>query len=105
MFDDMISTAGTVCEAAKMVMEHGAKDVIASATHAVLVGLAMERINDAPISRVVVTDTIPNGTRTAPIEHKLVRLTVTKLLGEAVHRIHHDMSVSALFRRGADTKR
>jgi phosphoribosylpyrophosphate synthetase len=54
---------------------------------------------------VVVTDTIPNGTRTAPIEHKLVRLTVTKLLGEAVHRIHHDMSVSALFRRGADTKR
>jgi ribose-phosphate pyrophosphokinase len=105
MFDDMISTAGTVCEAAKMVMEHGAKDVIASATHAVLVGLAMERINDAPISRVVVTDTIPNGTRTAPIEHKLVRLTVAKLLGEAVHRIHHDMSVSALFRRGADTKR
>jgi len=105
MFDDMISTAGTVCEAAKMVMEHGAKDVIVSATHAVLVGLAMERLCESPISQIVVTDTIPNGQRTAAINHKLVRLTVAKLLGEAVHRIHHDMSVSALFRRGADTKR
>jgi ribose-phosphate pyrophosphokinase len=105
MFDDMISTAGTVCEAAKMVMEHGAKDVIVSATHAVLVGLAMERLGESPISQIVVTDTIPNGQRTASIQHKLVRLTVAKLLGEAVHRIHHDMSVSALFRRGADTKR
>lgn len=105
MFDDMISTAGTVCEAAKMVMEHGAKDVTASATHAVLAGIAMERLNAAPISQVVVTDSIPDGQRTAPIQHKLVRLTVAKLLGEAVHRIHHDMSVSALFRRGADTKR
>lgn len=105
MFDDMISTAGTVCEAAKMVMANGAKDVIVGATHAVLVGLAMERLNESPISQVVVTDTIPNGQRTAPIAHKLVRLTVAKLLGEAIHRIHHDMSVSALFRRGADVKR
>jgi ribose-phosphate pyrophosphokinase len=105
MFDDMISTAGTVCEAAKMVMANGAKDVIVGATHAVLVGLAMERLNESPISQVVVTDTIPNGQRTAPIAHKLVRLTVARLLGEAIHRIHHDMSVSALFRRGADVKR
>ena len=105
MFDDMISTAGTVCEAAKMVMANGAKDVIVGATHAVLVGLAMERLNESPISQVVVTDTIPNGQRTAQIGHKLVRLTVAKLLGEAIHRIHHDMSVSALFRRGADVKR
>jgi len=105
MFDDMISTAGTVCEAAKMVMHHGAKDVIVSATHAVLVGLAMERLGESPISQIVVTDTIPNGQRTAAIAHKLVRLTVAKLLGEAIHRIHHDMSISALFRRGADTKR
>jgi ribose-phosphate pyrophosphokinase len=105
MFDDMISTAGTVCEAAKMVMEHGATNVIASATHAVLVGMAMERLCEAPLTQVVVTDTIPNGSRTAPIAHKLVRLTVARLFGDAVHRIHHDMSVSALFRRGADTKR
>lgn len=105
MFDDMISTAGTICEAAKMVMNNGAKDVIASATHAVLVGMAMQRLNESPISQIVVTDTIPNGQRTAAIEHKLVRLTVAKLLGEAVHRIHHDMSVSALFRRGAEGTR
>lgn len=105
MFDDMISTAGTVCEAAKMVMANGARDVVASATHAVLVGMAMQRLNESPISRVVVTDTIPNGQRIAPIAHKLVRLTVARLLGEAVHRIHHDMSVSALFRRGAEGKR
>ena len=105
MFDDMISTAGTVCEAAKMVMEHGAKIVISAATHAVLVGLAMERLSEAPISQIIVTDSIPNGQRLAPIAHKLTRLTVAKLLGEAVHRIHHDMSISALFRRGADVKR
>ncbi len=105
MFDDMISTAGTVCEAAKMVMQNGAKGVIASATHAVLVGMAMQRLNDSPISQIVVTDTIPDGQRTSPIAHKLVRLTVAKLLGEAVHRIHHDMSVSALFRRGAEGTR
>jgi len=105
MFDDMISTAGTVCEAAKMVMANGAKDVIAAATHPVLVGMAMQRLNESPISKVVITDTIPNGQRTAAIAHKLVQLTVSKLLGEAVHRIHHDMSVSALFRRGAEGKR
>lgn len=105
MFDDMISTAGTVCEAAKMVMENGARNVIAAATHAVLVGMAMERLSSAPITQVVITDTIPNGQRTAPIADKLVRLSVAKLFGEAIHRIHHDMSISALFRRGADTKR
>jgi ribose-phosphate pyrophosphokinase len=102
MVDDMISTAGTVCEAAKLMKDHGAKDVIVAATHAVLVGLAMDRLNSAPISRVIVTDTIPNGERLQPIEHKLQLLTVSRLLGEAVHRIHHDMSVSALFRRGVE---
>ncbi|MCA9284345.1 MAG: ribose-phosphate pyrophosphokinase [Phycisphaerales bacterium] len=105
MFDDMISTAGTVCEAAKLVMAHGAVDVISAATHPVLVGLAMQRLVEAPISRVIVSDTIPNGVRTAPIADKLEILTVATLLGEAVHRIHHDQSVSALFRGGAETKR
>lgn len=102
MVDDMISTAGTVCEAAKLVKDHGAAKVISAATHAVLVGLAQDRLNNAPISRVVVADTIPNGNRLAPLEHKLQVLTVSRLLGEAVHRIHHDMSVSALFRRGVE---
>ncbi|MFO0829992.1 MAG: ribose-phosphate pyrophosphokinase [Phycisphaerales bacterium] len=105
MFDDMISTAGTVCEAARLVMEEGATDVIATATHAVLVGLAMERLAQSPISQVVVTDTIPGGARLQPLADKLHTLSVAKLLGEAVHRIHHDQSVSALFRSGIGTKR
>ena len=94
----MISTAGTMCEAAKLVMKHGAKDVIAGATHAVLVGLAMERLSDSPISKVVVTDTIPCGSRCAPIQDKLVELSVAELLGEAINRIHNDQSVTSLFR-------
>ena len=105
MFDDMISTAGTVCEAAKLVMEKGAKDVIAACTQPVFVGLAMERLRESPISRIVTTDTIPGGTRTKPIEHKLEVLSVAVLIGEAIHRIHHDQSISALFRGGVAIKR
>jgi len=105
MFDDMISTAGTVCEAARLVKDHGATDVVVSATHPVLVGMAMERIADSPISRVNVCDTIPAGNRYGAIEDKITVLSVAKLLGEAVHRIHHDQSVSAMFRTGVGTKR
>jgi ribose-phosphate pyrophosphokinase len=105
MVDDMISTAGTMCEAAKLVMKFGARDVVAAATHPVLVGLAMERLSESPISRVVVTDTIPTGQRCAPIEQKIVELTVAELLGEALHRIHHNMSVSSLFRKDGGGKR
>ena len=105
LIDDMITTAGTVCEAAKVVMEHGATDVICAATHAVLVGPAVERLGAAPISRIIVTDTIPNHQRTEAIRDKLVQLSVAHLLGKAVHRIHHDLSVSALFRESVGTKR
>ncbi len=105
MVDDMISTAGTLCEAARVVTEHGAGDVICAATHAVLVGPAMERLAASPISRIIVTDTIPNGRRTDAIDDKLVHLSVAALLGKAVHRIHHDMSVSALFGESVGTKR
>ena len=102
MFDDMITTAGTICEAAKLVMAAGAKDVIASCTHPVLVGLAMERLQESPISKIIVTDSIPIGRRCKPIEHKLVELSVAELLGEAIHRIHHNQSVSSLFRKNAE---
>lgn len=99
MVDDLISTGGTICEAAKLVKAHGARDVIAACTHPVLVGLAMERLAEAPISRLIVTDTIPCGPRCRPLEHKLVELSVAELLGEAIYRIHHNLSVSSLFRR------
>ncbi len=105
MVDDMISTAGTMCEAAKLVMEHGARDVVAACTHPVFVGLAMERLAESPISRIIVTDTIPCGTRCEPIASKVEELSVAPLLGEAIHRIHHNMSVSSLFRKDGGGKR
>lgn len=105
MIDDMISTGGTMCEAAKLVMEHGAKDVVAACTHPVLVGLAFDRIAQSPISKVLVTDTIPTSTRCKPIESKLVHLSVAELLGDAIHRIHHNMSVSSLFKFNGGGKR
>jgi ribose-phosphate pyrophosphokinase len=105
MFDDMISTAGTVVEAAKLVMEKGARDVIAAATHPVLVGPAVDRLLSSPISRVVVCNTIPFAERCSPLRGKLVELCVGSLLGQAIHRIHNNQSVSALFKFTAGTKR
>ena len=68
-------------------------------------GPAVGRLVKAPISRVVVTDTIPDGERCRGLGDKLVRLTVARLLGEAVHRIHHDLSISEMFRDAVGTKR
>ncbi|MEL6796970.1 MAG: ribose-phosphate pyrophosphokinase, partial [Planctomycetota bacterium] len=101
MVDDMISTAGTICEAAKLVREHGAKDIIVGATHGLFVGPAYERIRDAGISRVVVTNTIPQDEARAALGDTLVELCVGPLLGDAIHRVHHNESVSALFRQTA----
>lgn len=105
MFDDMISTAGTICEAARVVMEHGATGVYAACTHPLFVGLAMQKLLESPISQVVTTDTIPGGPRLDPLGDRIVMLSVAPLLADAVHRIHHDQSVSALFRSGMGTKR
>ncbi|MEE2819012.1 MAG: ribose-phosphate pyrophosphokinase [Planctomycetota bacterium] len=105
MVDDMISTAGTICEAARLVKEHGANKVTAAATHGVCVGPAVERINDSPISEVLVTDTICPDERLDGLGDKLHVLSVARLLGEAVHRIHHHMSISSLFRSGEGPKK
>jgi len=105
MVDDMISTAGTVCQAARLVMDAGARDVIAAATHGVFVGEAMDRLAASPISRIVTTNTVPQGDRAEPIKDKLVELCVSPLLGDAIYRIHNNQSVSALFRRTAGAKR
>jgi ribose-phosphate pyrophosphokinase len=105
MFDDMISTGGTICEAAKLVLDCGAVDVIAAATHGVLCGPAVQRIAASPISSLVVTDTIPADGRLSPLGEKLRVLSVGELLGEAIHRIHNNLSLSALFERTAGTKR
>lgn len=105
MFDDMISTGGTICEAAKIVLEHGARDVFAAATHGVLSGRAVERIAESPISRLVITDTIPVDDRLRPLADKLHVLSVGELVGEAIYRIHNNLSLSELFERTAGTKR
>lgn len=105
MFDDMISTAGTVVEAAKLVLERGAKDVIAAATHPVLVGPAVDRLLASGISKIVVCNTIPFTQRCSALKGKLVELCVGSLLGQAIHRIHNNQSVSALFKFTAGTKR
>jgi ribose-phosphate pyrophosphokinase len=106
MFDDIISTAGTVCEAAKVVMAAGARQVIAAATHAVMAGPAVQRLADSPISRIMVTNSIPvRPERVAPIKDKLVELCVGELLGKAIIRIHNNQSISELFKKTAGTKR
>ena len=105
MYDDMITTGGTIVEAAKLVLEKGASSVIAAATHPVMVGMAMERLSGSPITRIVCTNTIPGGERLSPIKDRYVELCVAPMLGEAIHRIHHNLSVSALFRKTAGAKR
>jgi len=97
MMDDVITTAATVCSAAKLCKEKGAKDIFVGATHAVLCGPAMGRLRDAPIDEVVVTDTIPVGQEKLKVTEKLHVLSVAELIGEAIHRIHNDESVSSLF--------
>lgn len=105
MVDDMISTAGTICEAAKLVTEQGATKVIAAATHGVCVGPAVERLAASPISEIIITDTIATDERLDGLEDKLHVLSVARFLGEAIHRIHHHMSISSLFNRGEGPKK
>jgi ribose-phosphate pyrophosphokinase len=96
ILDDMIDTAGTLCNAAKALMDSGARRVYAAATHAVLSGPAVERIRGSALEEVVVTDTIP--LKPAALEcGKFKVLTVSRLLGEAIKRIHNSDSVSSLF--------
>ena len=95
IFDDMISTASSICGAAQLVHEAGAKKIYVAATHAVLCGPAVRRLQEAPIDEVVLTDTIP--LRQDQKLAKMKGLSVAQLLGEAIKRIHRDESVSALF--------
>jgi len=97
MMDDMIATAGTICSAARLCREEGAKKVYVGATHGVLCGPAPERLREAPIDELVVTDTIPVAQDKVAAIGKLTVLSVAELMGEAIHRIHNDESVSSLF--------
>lgn len=94
--DDMIDTAGTLCNAARAVMEHGARRVVACATHGVLSGPAVERIQASPLEEVVVTNSIPLSEEASACK-KIQVLSIARLLGEAIRRIHNSDSVSSLF--------
>ncbi|MDH7478826.1 MAG: ribose-phosphate pyrophosphokinase [Syntrophomonadaceae bacterium] len=95
MIDDIIDTAGTITQGAEVMLDRGAREVYACATHALLSGPAVERLAASPLKELVITNTIP-----LPEEKRLDKITVLSvapLLGEAIIRIHEDLSVSKLF--------
>jgi len=100
MVDDMIATAGTICSAAKLCIDRGAKSVYIAATHPVLCGPAIERLSATPINSLIVTDTIPLTGKAKENLPYIQTLTVSDLLGEAIRRIHRNESVSNLFLTG-----
>lgn len=95
MIDDIIDTAGTITKGAEALMERGAKEIYACCTHAVLSGPAVERLKNSVIKELVVTNTIPL-TEEKMFDQVRV-LSVAPILGEAIIRIHEDLSVSKLF--------
>jgi ribose-phosphate pyrophosphokinase len=96
IMDDMVDTANTLCEAANALKEHGAKQVMAYCTHAVLSGTAAERVTNSALDELVVTDTIP--LREDALACKKIRqLSVAELLAETIRRISNEDSVSSLF--------
>jgi len=97
MFDDMITTAGTVCGAAKFLRQRGARSITVSATHPIFAGSAVDRICESGIDAICVTDTVPLSPEAREKLNNLTVLSVAELMGEAIRRIHRNESVSALF--------
>jgi ribose-phosphate pyrophosphokinase len=95
--DDMITRGSTLGAAAALLKNRGARDIYVAATHPVLCCGAVERLREAPVKSVAVTDTIPLSREAAELD-KLSVLSLAELLGEAMKRIHEHQSVSALFR-------
>lgn len=98
LIDDMIDTGGTICQAAKMIKDNGAKTVSVYSTHAVLSGPAAERIHNSVIDNLYLTDTIPiDENKRRLMDGKLKVLSTAELFGQAIERIHLNLSVSSLF--------
>ncbi len=95
IIDDIIDTAGTIVQGSKALLEHGAVEVSACCIHPVLSGPALERLQESPVKELVVTDTIaiPQGKNA----EKIKVLSVASLIGDAIIRIHEELSVSKLF--------
>ena len=95
LVDDLTSTAGTLCEAARMCKEHGAKSVMAAVSHAMVTDEGLERLKGSAIEELVTTDSVPRK-RWNGMNVKVI--SVAELLGEAILRIHNDQSVTSLFK-------
>ena len=96
LMDDLVDTAGTLCEAAAALKRHGARRVLAYCTHPVLSGIAVERINKSDLDELVVTDTIPLKPEARDCR-RIRQLSVAELLAESMRRIAEEDSVSELF--------
>lgn len=97
LVDDMVDTAGTLCNAAKALKAHGARKVIAYCTHPVLSGKAIENLNKSQLDELVVTDSIPLS-EAALACPRIRQLTLSKMLAEAMRRLSNEESLSAMFR-------
>ena len=97
VIDDLIATGGSICQAARVLKEKGAKDIYVGTTHPVLCGAAIEKLSAAPIKEIAVTDTIPLSEEAKSMGDKIKVLSVSKLLGEAIKRIHTNRSISSMF--------
>ena len=96
VIDDMVDTAGTLCQAAGALKDHGAKRVVAYCTHPVLSGPAVDNISGSALDELVVTDTIPLSERAEACD-KIRQLSIAELLGECLRRINTGQSISTLF--------
>ena len=96
LLDDMVDTAGTLTMAAEALSKEGAKRIFACCTHSVLSGPAVQKINDSPLERLIVTNSIPLGPRVKQCK-KIKVLSVSRLIGEAIQRTHKEESISSLF--------
>ncbi|MDD6088443.1 MAG: ribose-phosphate pyrophosphokinase [Desulfovibrionaceae bacterium] len=96
LVDDMIDTAGTLCAAGDVLVREGAREVIACASHGVLSGPAIERINNSAFSAIYLTDTIPLHGK-MEVCPKIRIVSIAELLAKTIHNIHTGLSVSALF--------
>ena len=94
LVDDMIDTAGTICEASKLLIREGAEKVYVCAAHGILSGPAIQRLEDAPVEEVIITNSIPLDRE---VSSKFTQLSIAPILGEAISRIHDNESVSSLF--------
>lgn len=100
LVDDMVDSAGTICNAARALIDNGASSVSAVATHGVLSGAAVDRIEKSPLKEIIVTDSIKPTTETQACA-KVKYLSIAPLMADAIMRISEERSVSSLFEPGA----